>query len=100
IATEIAIEQLPGIISFFEHDVPSAFAEARNPSLNAEFKQSNAAVITALKSYLDWLKSDLLPKSNGDFRIGAATFAKKLQYDEMVDTPLDKLLEIGFADLH
>ena len=51
-------------------------------------------------SYLDWLKTDLLPRSNGDFRIGADTFSKKLQYDEMVDMPLDKLLEIGCADLH
>ncbi len=100
IATEIAIEQLPGIISFFEKDVPSAFVDAKDPALNAEFKQTNGAVIDALKSYLDWLKTDLLPKSNGDFRIGADTFAKKLQYEEMVDIPLDKLLEIGFADLH
>ena len=98
--TEIAIEQLPGIISFFEKDVPSAFTDAKDPALNAEFKQTNAAVIAALKSYLDWLKSDLLPKSQGNFRIGADTFAKKLQYDEMVDLPLDKLLEIGWADLH
>jgi hypothetical protein len=29
IYTEIAIEQLPGIVSFFEHDVPLAFADAR-----------------------------------------------------------------------
>jgi len=100
IYTEIAIEQLPGIISFFEKDVPSAFVDAKDPALNAEFKQTNAAVIAALKSYLEWLKTDLLPKSNGDFRIGVETFAKKLQYDEMVDIPFDKLLEIGFADLH
>jgi len=46
------------------------------------------------------LKSDLLPRSQGNFRIGAETFAKKLKYDEMVDIPLDKLLEIGYADLH
>ncbi len=51
------------------------------------------------KSYLDWLKTDLLPRSNGDFRIGAAAFSEKLKYDEMVDIPLDKLLEIGWADL-
>ena len=48
-----------------------------------------------LTSYLGWLKTDLLPRSNGDFRIGAETFSKKLHYDEMVDVPLDKLLEIG-----
>jgi uncharacterized protein (DUF885 family) len=97
--TEIAIEQLPGIVTFFEHDVPLGFADAKDPALKAEFSETNAAVIAALKSYLDWLKTDLLPKSNGDFRIGAETFRKKLEYDEMVDIPLDKLLEIGRADL-
>jgi uncharacterized protein (DUF885 family) len=97
--TEIAIEQLPGIVSFFEHDVPLAFADAKDPALKAEFAETNAAVIAALNSYLSWLKTDLLPQSNGDFRIGAEAFAKKLQYDEMVDLPLDKLLEIGWADL-
>ena len=97
--TEIAIEQLPDIVSFFEHDVPLAFSDAKDPALKAEFAQTNAAVIASLTSYLDWLKTDLLPQSNGDFRIGAETFSKKLEYDEMVDLPLDKLLEIGWADL-
>jgi uncharacterized protein (DUF885 family) len=100
IYTEIAIEQLPGIVSFFEHDVPLAFADAKDPALKAEFAQTNAAVIAALNGYLGWLKTDLLPNSNGDFRIGADAFSKKLEYDEMVDLPLDKLLEIAWADLH
>jgi uncharacterized protein (DUF885 family) len=99
IYTQIAIEQLPGIISFFQHDVPLAFAEAKDPALKSEFAQTNAAVVASFTSYLDWLKTDLLPRSNGDYRIGADTFQKKLQYDEMVDLPLDKLLEIGWADL-
>lgn len=99
IYTEIAIEQLPGIIRFFEHDVSAAFADAKDPALKEEFAHTNAAVIAALKSYQDWVKSDLLPRSNGDFRIGADAFSKKLEYDEMVDLPLDKLLEIGWADL-
>ena len=99
IFTEIAIEQLPDIVSFFEHDVPQAFTDAQDPTLKAEFAQTNAAVIAALNDYLAWLKTDLLPRSNGDFRIGADAFHKKLEYDEMVDLPLDKLLEIGWADL-
>jgi uncharacterized protein (DUF885 family) len=99
IFTEIAIEQLPDIESFFEHDVPLAFTEAKDEKLKAEFAQSNASVVAALKDYAAWLKSDLLPRSKGDFRIGADTFHKKLVYDEMVDLPLDKLLEIGWADL-
>ncbi len=98
--TEIAIEQLPGIISFFQQDVPAAFTEVKDPHLLAEFKQSNDGVITALERYQDFLKSDLLPTSNGDFRIGSENYQKKLAYDEMVDIPLDRLLQIGYDDLH
>jgi uncharacterized protein (DUF885 family) len=100
IFTQIAIEQLPGIIAFFQHDVPLAFSDAHDAALQGEFAKTNASVIVELDSYLAWLKSDLLPHSNGDFRIGADTFSKKLSYDEMVDIPLPKLLEIGYADLH
>src|SRR5580698_3324357 len=99
IFTEIAIEQLPDIISFFQHDVPQSFNDAIDPALKTEFANTNAAVVSALNDYLAWLKSDLLARSNGDFRIGADTFQKKLEYDEMVDLPLDKLLQIGWADL-
>jgi uncharacterized protein (DUF885 family) len=99
IYTEIAIEQLPDIVSFFQNDVPAAFADAKDPALKTQFAEKNAKVIAELQNYLAWLKSDLLPRSKGDFRIGADTFSKKLAYDEMVDTPLDKLLEIGWADL-
>src|ERR1035437_5764995 len=34
--TEIAIEQLPDIVTFFEHDVPLAFADAKDEALKAE----------------------------------------------------------------
>jgi uncharacterized protein (DUF885 family) len=97
--TEVAIEQLPGIISFFRSDVPLAFADAKDQALKDEFTKTNAAVIASLESYLAWLKSDLLAKSNGDFRIGAKVFSDKLRYDEMVDIPLNRLLEIGWANL-
>jgi hypothetical protein len=99
IYTEIAIDQIPGIISFFQNDVPKAFADATDATTKAEFAKSNAAVIAALQDYEKWLKADLLPRSHGDFRIGAATFSKKLLYDEMVDTPLDRLLEIDRANM-
>ena len=97
--TEVAIEQLPGIIGFFQKDVPDAFKDAQDASVKAEFAQSNAAVISALQQYLDWLQKDLLPRSNGDFRIGADNFRKKLLYNEMVDIDLDRLYDIGMADL-
>jgi len=99
IFTQIALEQLPDIISFFENDVPSAFTDAKDPATIAEFKKTNAAVVAALRDYEQWVKADLLPRSNGDFRLGAETYSKKLEYDEMVTTPLPKLLEIAYGDL-
>ena len=100
IYTEIALEQLPDIIAFFKKDVPLAFQQATNPQSKAQFSQTNGAVIAALEQYQNWLKTDLLPRSHGDFRFGADTYAKQLLYQEMVDTPLPRLLEIGYADLH
>ena len=100
IYTEIALQQIDGLVSFFQSDVPSAFADATDAPAKAEFAKTNAAVIEALKSYGAWMKSDLLPRSNGDFRYGADTYAKDLSYSEMVDIPLDHLLQIGLDDLH
>ena len=100
IYTEIALEQLPGITSFFQNDVPLAFTKVTDQALLAEFKSMNSLVIDSLKQYEIFLKTELLPKSKGDFRIGAELFSKKLQYEEMVDLPLDRLLQIGLHDLH
>lgn len=100
IFTEIALEQIDGLVSFFQTDVPAAFTEATDPTTKADFARTNAAVIQCLKDYGVWMKTDLLARSNGDYKLGADTFAKKLKYDEMVDIPLDRLLDIAYADLH
>jgi uncharacterized protein (DUF885 family) len=100
IFTEVAIEQMPGNISFFENDVPLAFKAVTDPKLLADFHAANSAVISALKEYQQWMMKDLLPRSQGDFRLGPSTYAKKLEYEEMVDIPLDRLLAIGYDDLH
>lgn len=99
IYTEIAIQQLPGISTFFENDVPAAFKDVKDEQLLAEFHTTNSKVLAELKSYGEYLKHDVLPRSNGDFRIGAANYERKLRYEEMVEIPLDHLLTIGKGDL-
>ncbi|HKA01947.1 MAG TPA: DUF885 domain-containing protein [Candidatus Solibacter sp.] len=96
---EVALEQIPGIISFFHDDVPGAFKSVKDGPLVEEFKLVNQAVMDELDKYQAWLKSDVLPRSKGDFRIGADNYRKKLLYDEMVEIPLDRLLEIGRENL-
>ncbi|MGH7620523.1 MAG: DUF885 domain-containing protein, partial [Gemmatimonadaceae bacterium] len=98
IFTEIAIEQIDGNISFFKNDVPAAFKDVTDQALLAQFKQSNGAVMKALADYKTFLQHDLLPKSNGNYALGADTYAKALAANEMVDVPLDRLLQIAEAD--
>ena len=100
IYTEVALEQLPGIAGFFKDDVPRAFQAVTDKALLAEFQKTNEAVIDAIHAYEKFLKDDLLPRSHGDFRIGAEDYRLKLLYDEMVDVPLDRLLQIGYDNLH
>ncbi len=98
--TEVALEQLPGIISFFQKDVPEAFKSVTDAQLRAQFKDANGQVITELERYQNFLKQDLLPISKGDYRLGPELYRKKLLYDDMVEIPLDRLLQIGYDDLH
>ncbi|HKD78352.1 MAG TPA: DUF885 domain-containing protein [Candidatus Angelobacter sp.] len=99
IYVDIALEQIPGLISFFEKDVPEAFKAVKDQALLGEFRAANQKVMDALKEYQTWIEKDLKPQAHGDFRIGADNFSRKLLYNEDVDIPLPRLLEIGMADL-
>ena len=89
----------PGIISFFQKDVPKAFKDVKDQALLAQFQATNQKVMDELKSYGQWMEKELKPQAHGDFRIGADNYGKKLLYDEDVDIPLARLLEIGMANL-
>lgn len=100
IYTDVALEQLPGLQGFFAKDVPEAFTSVKDQALLAEFRNTNQATIDGLKAYEQWLRTDVLPRSHGDFRIGADNYHDKVKYEEMVDLPIDQLLAIGYANLH
>ena len=98
IFAEIAHEQIDNNVSFFKNDVPAAFKDVTDKALLVDFKKSNDAVIAALGKYKTYLEKDVLPKAQGSFALGADTYAKALAAQEMVDLPLDRLLQIAEAD--
>ena len=63
--TEIAIEQMPGIISFFQKDVPEAFKDVTDPQLLAEFKASNGKVIAELRALSGFPEDRSSPRFEG-----------------------------------
>jgi uncharacterized protein (DUF885 family) len=103
IYTETAIAEAAGSVEFFERVVPQMFERAGGSRLDAarraEFHAANDSAVAALRSFREWLERDLLPRSAGEFAIGAENFRKKLLYEEMIDTPLPALLRDGERQL-
>ncbi|HEY9401633.1 MAG TPA: DUF885 family protein [Pyrinomonadaceae bacterium] len=103
IYTETAIAQVGGSIDYFRTVVPQMFERAGGGSLpaarRAEFVTTNDEVVRALASFRDWLRAELLPRSNGDYAIGAENYRRKLLYEEMVETPLAQLIREGEREL-
>ncbi len=97
--TKVAILQVSSEIGFLKDDLPKAIESAQNPELKEEFKNVNQRAIQEYEKFLHYLKTELTPRSQGSFALGAENYRKKLLYDEMVDIPLDRLLKIGEQEL-
>ena len=78
IHTETAIQQTAGAIAFVRTGLDPLLAEA--PALKAEVAPAQALAIAALTDYRQWLEKEVLPHADGDFRLGAERFRKKLRY--------------------
>jgi uncharacterized protein (DUF885 family) len=99
--TDLALRLANGSVGFFATDVAkwAHNAAAGDAKLDAAFENANGAALAATKAFAKWLNEDLLPRSHGRYAIGTANFRAKLQFEEMVDEPLDVLLARGEAQL-
>ena len=75
---ETAIRQNRGSIAFYESGIYEVAGET--PQLSSLREPAQRAV-AALKDYQKWLEQDLLPRSNGDWRLGKEKFARKLELE-------------------
>jgi hypothetical protein len=98
--TDLAWRIASGSVGFFSNDVATwARTSAGNDTAALRaFTVVNDSVVVAMQGASDWLKT-MIPKSHGTFAIGSKNFADKLQFDEMVDIPLPRLLALGEANL-
>ncbi|MBI2941437.1 MAG: DUF885 domain-containing protein [Chloroflexi bacterium] len=91
--TEVAIETAEGAVEFLNRAIP-AFA-SQSPAQAPDVLATNGGAIAAMTNYLDFLKTDLLPRSGGTFAIGRAAFEEKLQIEHMLDLSADELRGVG-----
>jgi uncharacterized protein (DUF885 family) len=99
--TELAIRVASGSVGFFGTTVRKWGEEAAgsDAGLKRDLNDAAGKAAEAMRGATAWLQTDLLPRSKGSFAIGAENFSRKLLYDEMLEIPLDRLLEIGEANL-
>jgi uncharacterized protein (DUF885 family) len=98
---EVATQVLEGSIAFMQDDLPPAMAELRESDrpLYADFESTQAVALEAARDLLTHLTKVLADQAPTEFAIGPDAFRKMLRYGEAVDLPLDRLLELGQADL-
>ncbi|MBT8090787.1 MAG: DUF885 domain-containing protein [Gammaproteobacteria bacterium] len=87
IHAETAIQQNPGLVSIVE----SMVVPAMNTLSPAQQQRLNAAIEAmrnAVAEHQAWLEEELLPRANGDFRIGAELYDVKLAF--ALNSPLNR----------
>jgi uncharacterized protein (DUF885 family) len=72
-----------------EGELPATFAKV--PAQKAELEAANKAAIAALHDFEAFLKTDLLPRSDGSFRVGRDLFTKIVRRSFDDDLDVDQL---------
>ena len=75
---ETAIKQNKGAIGFYERDI---FEVAGKTKQAAALKAAADEILPSIRDYQKFLEQDLLPRSNGEWRIGPEKFARKLELE-------------------
>lgn len=78
IQTETAIQQNKGLIALVETQLTTHFAKV--PARQNDLTQAAKRAAVALRDFQKFLEAELLPRSDGSFRIGRERFAKKLAF--------------------
>ena len=95
--TETAIEHIDGAIDLVRNGLNPLLDAA--PETKKDLAPVQEATAKALEDYKSWLQTNLLPRSDGDFRLGADKFRKKLRFALSSDLPMEEILKRARADL-
>jgi uncharacterized protein (DUF885 family) len=97
IFTETALRQNTGTIALVRDELTALLDSV--PDLKAEFVPVQDRAVKALEEYGVWLEKELMPRSNGDFRIGDEKFRRKLAYSLESGLTKEEILDHANMDL-
>ena len=97
IHTETAIEQTQGAINLVKTELAPLLDQA--PQMKKDLAPLQDKTAAALEDYKKWLQTDLLPRSDGNFRLGEQKYRKKLHFALASDLPMEEIMKRAKADL-
>ena len=92
VLTEITLKRNLGAISFYEKEI---YEFAKETPGSEPLATPCKEAVKALKDYQQWLEKELLPKSNGEWRIGKDKFTKKLELELDAGLTVDDVLKLA-----
>jgi uncharacterized protein (DUF885 family) len=95
--TETAIEQTQGAINLVREGLAPLLDRA--PQTKKDLAPLQEKTAAALEDYKKWLQNDLLPRSDGNFRLGVEKFRKKLRFALASDLSMEEIMKRAQADL-
>src|SRR5438105_3100249 len=95
--TETAIDQTQGAMSLVREGLAPLLDRA--PQMKNELAPLQQKTAAALEDYKKWLQNDLLPRSDGNFRLGAEKFRKKLRFALASELSMEEIMKRAQADL-
>ncbi|MBR9974845.1 MAG: DUF885 domain-containing protein [Bacteroidetes bacterium] len=98
IHTETAILQNDGTVALLEQTLEPFIGEC-DAAMQEDLREARASAVAALQAHGAWMKTELLPRSTGDFRLGAERYARKFALRLDTDMEPSELLAMAEADL-
>lgn len=95
---ELARATFGGLASYYEEDVPRAFAGVADQALQTALGEANTAAAAAMSELSAWLADPAHARDDG-FALGPERFAEMLRATERVEIPLERLKRAGEEEL-
>jgi uncharacterized protein (DUF885 family) len=98
--TEKAVERMAGVADLARSAVEEA-SRLEDPALRDEVASAAAEAIAAVEAFTTWLRDELLPTADGDFRLGAELHAAKFRHalkTQVTPQELERRAVAAFAE--
>ena len=97
IHTETAIGQNKGVLAWLKSDLDGQLP--KDSTARPALREARDQAVKSMEAYQEWLEKDLLPRSKGQFRLGATLYRKKLAFTLESDFTAEEIMARAQRDL-